>query len=142
VVPTATAVDRLITLFPSNPRLALYLSPLGKWRGTGAPFGVALGADPQSGLDRGTVQFATASLTFPATDDSPEWLLRFDHYVSENHRLSGRYIYDSRTTTPVTVLFPGFITDTGEKNQNILLSDSATLSPSYTNELRLVYDKL
>ena len=142
VVPTAAAVDRLRALFPSNPRLALYLGTLGNLRGTGAPFDVQLGADPQSGLDRGTVQFATASLTLPATDDSPEWLVRFDHYVSEKHRLSGRYIYDSRTTTPVSVLFPGFITDTGEKNQNVLLSDSYTFSPSYTNELRFSFGQL
>ena len=142
VVPTAAAAGRLSALFPSNPRLALYLGALGNLRGTGAPFDVALGADPQSGLDRGTVQFATAPLTLPATDDSPEWLVRFDHYVSENHRLSGRYIYDSRTTTPVTALFPGFITDSGEKNQNVLLSDSDTFSPSYTNELRLSFGQL
>ena len=142
VVPTAAAVDRLVALFPSNPKLSLYLGALGNLRGAGAPFGVALGADPQSGLDRGSVQFATASLALPATDDSPEWLVRFDHFFSEKHRLSGRYIYGSRTTTPVTVLFPGFITDTGEKNQNALLGDSYTFSPSYTNELRLSVGQL
>jgi hypothetical protein len=141
-LPTAAAVDTLTALFPSNPRLALYLSPLGNLRGTGAPFDVPLGADSQSGLNRGTVQFATAPLALPATDDSREWLVRFDHYVSENHRLSGRCIYDSRTTTPVTVMFPGFITGTGEKNQNVLLSDSDTFSASYTNELRLSFGQL
>ncbi len=142
VVPTALAVDKLRALFPSNPRLALYLSTLGNLRGTGAPFELPLGPDPHSELDRGTVQLATAPLTLPATDDSPEWLVRFDHYRSEKHRLSGRYIYDSRTTTPVSVLFPGFITDTGENNQNFLLSDSYTFGPGYTNELRLSFGQL
>jgi hypothetical protein len=142
VVPTAAAVDRLNALFPSNPRLTLYLGALGDVRSTGAPFDVPLGADPQSGLNRGPVQFATASLTLPATDDSPEWLLRFDHYISEKHRFSGRHIYDSRTTSPVSAYFPGFITDTGEKNQNVLLSDSYTFSPSYTNELRFSFGQL
>jgi hypothetical protein len=142
VVSTAAAVDRLSALFPSNPRLALYLGTLENLRGTGVPFDVPLGADPQSGLERGTVQFATASLTLPATDDSPEWLGRFDHYVSENHRLSGRYIYDSRSASPVNAYFPGFVTDSGEKNQNFLLSDSYTFGPNYTNELRLSFGQL
>jgi hypothetical protein len=141
-VPTAAAIERLSALFPSNPTLALYLSTLGNLRGTGAPSELALGVDPQSGLDRGTVRFATAPLTLPATDDSPEWLVRFDHYRSEKHRFSGRYIYDSRTTTPASVLFPGFVTETGEKNQNFLLSDSYTFGPSYTNELRLSFGQL
>src|SRR5260370_15357546 len=37
VVPTAAAVERLRSLFPSNPRLALYLSTLANLRGTAAP---------------------------------------------------------------------------------------------------------
>ena len=142
VVPTAAAVDKLTALFPSNPRLNLYLGALGNLRGTGAPFDLQLGADPQSGFDRGTVKFATASLSLPATDDSPEWLGRFDHYASEKHRFSGRYIYDSRTTTPVSVLFPGFATDSGENNQNLLFSDSYVFGPSYTNELRFSFGQL
>jgi hypothetical protein len=142
LVPTASAVDRLRALFPSNPRLGLYLGALGNLRGTGAPSDLQLGTDPQSGLDRGTVRFATAPLTLPATDDSPEWLLRFDHYRSEKHHFAGRYIYDSRITSPVSAYFPGFITDSGEKNQNFLLSDSYTFGPDYTNELRLSFGQL
>ena len=37
VVPTDAAVDRLRSLFPSNPRLDLYLGALGDLRGTAAP---------------------------------------------------------------------------------------------------------
>src|SRR5207253_2852537 len=54
VVPAAAAVDRLSALFPSNPRLGLYLGALGNLRGTGARVDLPLGADPQSGFDRGT----------------------------------------------------------------------------------------
>src|SRR5215510_6842001 len=65
-VPTADAVARLRSLFPSNPRLDMYLGPLGNLRGTGAPFDVALGLDPQTGTDRGSVQFATAAYVLPS----------------------------------------------------------------------------
>jgi len=44
-IPTGDAVSRLRSLFPSNPRLDLYLNALGDLRGTGAPFAVALGSD-------------------------------------------------------------------------------------------------
>jgi hypothetical protein len=52
-IPTADAVTRLLSLFPNNPKLELYLGALGNLRGTGAPFNVALGVDPLTGLDRG-----------------------------------------------------------------------------------------
>src|SRR5439155_6719385 len=98
--PTAAAVDRLRSLFPSNPRLDLYLSSLGDLRGTAVPITLPIGADPQTGLNRGSVQFATASLSLPQTNEGPQWLVRFDHNWSEAHRLSWRYIYDSRTYSP------------------------------------------
>jgi hypothetical protein len=141
-VPTAAAVEKLQTLFPGNPRLNLYLGALGSLRGTGAPFDQALGPDPQSGIDRGSIQFATASLALPATDQSPEWLARLDHYLSDGHRLSARYLYDSRLTSPTGVTFPGFIANAGEKNGNFLVSDSYTFGPAYTNEFRFSFGRL
>jgi hypothetical protein len=59
-LPTADAVTRLRSLFPNNPRLQLYLGALGDLRGTGAPYKIDLGVDPQTGVDRGPVQFGTA----------------------------------------------------------------------------------
>ena len=112
-VPTADAVTRLRSLFPSNPRLDLYLGALGDLRGTGAPFSVALGIDPQTGIDRGSVQFATGAYVLPAINDGPQWLARLDHYQSEKHRLSWRYTYDSQIVLPGAasnvVPFPGFV---------------------------------
>jgi hypothetical protein len=142
VVPSATAVERLRSLFPSNPRLDLYLGALGDLRGSAAPIGLALDVDPRTGMDRGSVQFATAPLGLPRTDEGPQWLARIDHYRSEAHRLSWRYLYDSRINSPLGVGFPGFITDTGERNQNFLFADSYTFGPSYTNEFRFSYGKL
>src|SRR5215510_15135273 len=110
-VPTADAVARLRSLFPSNPRLDMYLGPLGNLRGTGAPFDVALGLDPQTGTDRGSVQFATAAYVLPSINDGPQWLARIDHYQSEKHRLYWRYSYDSQLNLPsnaTPISFPGF----------------------------------
>src|SRR5207247_111161 len=108
-VPAADAISRLRSLFPGNPRLDLYLSALGDLRGTGAPFNLALGVDPQIGADRGSVRFATASYVLPAINDGPQWLARVDHYQSEAHRLSWRYSYDSQLNLPGTLFFPGFV---------------------------------
>ena len=66
VVPTEAAVARLRSLFPSNPRLDLYLDLLGDLRGTAAPIGHCAWADPVTGVDRGSVQFASAPLALPA----------------------------------------------------------------------------
>src|SRR6185295_14621662 len=57
VLPTEAAVARLLALFPSNPRLDLYLKPLGNLRGSASPIPLQLGADPLTGVDRGIVQF-------------------------------------------------------------------------------------
>jgi Carboxypeptidase regulatory-like domain len=143
-VPTADAVARLRTLFPSNPRLDLYLGALGTLRGTGAPFNVALGLDPQTGTDRGSVQFATAAYVLPSINDGPQWLARIDHYQSEKHRLSWRYSYDSQLNLPggaKTVSFPGFVQEDTSSHHNFLFADSYTIGPTYTNEFRFSYGR-
>jgi len=142
VVPTAAAVDRLRALFISNPRLDLYLGTLGDLRGTGAPFAQALGVNSQTGMDRGSVQFATAALGLRHTSEGPQWLLRFDHHQSQAHRFSWRFIHDSRLESPTAVNFPGFVTDAAERNHNFLFTDSYVFGPSYTNEFRFSYGRL
>jgi hypothetical protein len=145
-IPSADAVSRLQTLFPNNPRLDLYLSSLGNLRGTGAPFSVALGVDPRTGGDRGSVQFATGSYVLPSINDGPQWLGRIDHYASEAHRLSLRFSYDSRLNLPMhngspVVTFPGFVGEQEYSHYNVVFSDSYTFSPSYTNEFRFSYER-
>jgi hypothetical protein len=147
VVPTASAVERLRSVYPSNPRLDLYLSTLGDLRGTANQSSLALGVAPQTGVDRGPVLFATAPLALRQNNGGPEWLVRFDHYRSEAHRLSARYIYDSRLNSPGAngssgVQFPGFILDSGDRNQNFQFNDSYTFGPTYTNEFRFSYSRL
>jgi hypothetical protein len=147
-IPTADAVSSLRSLFPNNPRLDLYLSTLGNLRGTGAPFPVALGVDPLTGVDRGRVQFATGTYVLPSRNDGPQWLGRIDHYQSEAHRLSLRFSYDSRFRLPCdcgsaldVVSFPGFIKEEVFSHDNVVFTDSYTFGPSYTNEFRFSYER-
>ena len=139
VVPTEAAVGTLRSLFPSNPRLDLYLSLLGGLRGTASPIPIQLGDDPNTGVNRGVVQFATAPLAQHASEGEPEWLVRLDHNLSEAHRLAFRHIYDSRTISPTGISFPGFVNDAAWRNQNFLFTDHYTFSPSWTNEFRFSY---
>ena len=144
-VLTADSVARLRSLFPGNPRLDLYLGTLGDLRGSGAPFTLPLGIDPQTGIDRGSVSFATGAYVLPSIHDGPQWLARLDHYQSEAHRLSWRYSYDSRTNLPGglggVIYFPGFIQEDVYRHHNFLFADSYTFGPSYTNEFRFSYGR-
>ena len=139
VVQTESSVGTMRSLFPSNPRLDLYLGLLGNLRGTASPIGVQLGDDPVTGVNRGVVLFATAPLALPVSSGGPQWLVRLDHNISEAHHLAFRYIRDSSTDTPITVYFPGFIADSAAQNQNFLFTDHYTFSPTWTNEFRFSY---
>ena len=141
IIPTADTVTRLRSLFPGNPRLNLYLSTLGNLRGSGAPFNLALGIDPQTGVDRGSAAFATAAYVLPGINSGPQWLARIDHYQSERHRLSWRYTYDSRHDFPQAAPFHGFAQEDAFSHHNFLFADSYTLGPSYTNEFRFSYTR-
>lgn len=140
-VPTAAAVSQLITLFPGNPRLELYLNALGNLRGTANLFPIQLGNDPVTGLNRGSVQFGTGAYALPSINDGPQWFARIDHVVSARQHLSARFIYGSRQLLPDAVSFPGFIQQDSFRHLNALLSGTYVFSPTYTNELRLSYER-
>ena len=140
-VPTELAVASLRSLFPSNPRLDLYLGTLGNLRGSVNPIELQLGLAPITGVDRGRVQFASAPLALPVSDGGPQWLVRLDHNLSETHRLTFRYIFDYSTRSPTNVYFPGFVLDQNARNQNVLFTDQYSFSSSWTNEFRFSYGR-
>jgi len=142
VVPTADAVARLNALFPNNPRLKLYLDALGDLRGTANPLNLALGLDPTTNIDRGSVSFASANIGLASPSDDLQWVTRIDHNLTEAHRLSFRYTYDSSRTSPNGVNFPGYIFDFKGRSQNFLFSDTYTFNPTWTNEFRLGYSRI
>jgi outer membrane receptor protein involved in Fe transport len=119
----------------------MYLGFLGGLRGTANPIVLQLGNDPTLGVNRGTVQFATSPLALSQSNGGPEWLVRVDHNLSDAHQLAFRYIRDSHTDAPVTVYFPGFITDQTLGNQNSLFTDHFRFSSSWTNEFRFSYGR-
>src|SRR5262245_47036180 len=141
VLPTEAAVAKLRSLFPSNPRLDIYLKQLGSLRGFANPIPLQLGADPLTGVDRGVVNFASAPLALAASNAGPQVLVRLDHSRSEQHRLAFRYINDTHSNSPMRVLFPGFITDEAQLNHNFLFTDHYTFSPTWTNEFRFAYSQ-
>jgi hypothetical protein len=133
-------VGTLRSLFPSNPRLDLYLGFLGDLRGTASPIPIELGGDPVTGVNRGKVQFATAPLALVESEGGPQWLVRLDHNLSEAHHLAFRYIYGSGAGSPGSIAFPGFVMDAeASRNQNFLFTDHYTFSLSWTNEFRFSY---
>jgi hypothetical protein len=141
VVATDAAVDALRSLFPANPRLDLYLRFLGGLRGTASPIPIPLGDDP-AGVNRGVVQFATATLVLPVAQGGPQWLARLDQNLSEAHRLAFRYIYNSSPNSISGFTFPGFVQEAHGGNQNFLFTDHYTFSSSWTNEFRFSYGRL
>lgn len=142
VLPTEDAVTKLRAFFPNNPRLNLYLNSLGSNRGAANPINISLGKDPVSGTDRGTVQFATNYFGIPSSSGTPQWIFRLDHNLSDLHRMSFRYIYDSSTQLTADFYFPGYTDDFKGRDQNFLFSDTYTFSPTWTNEFRFSYGRI
>jgi hypothetical protein len=141
VIPTEDAVAKLKLLFPNNPRLNFYLDAIGSERGAANPVDVVLGQDPGTGLDRGTVRFASRYFPLPGGYGWPQWMLRLDHSLSARHRLSFRHVYESYTFVG-GYWFPGYYSDYKRRYQNFLFSDNYTLSSTWTNEFRFSYARL
>jgi len=147
VLPTAEAVRKLRALFPSNPRLDLYLDGVGDLRGSANAFPLALGVDPVTSRERGSVTFGSADVGLPLQEEGPQWLVRLDHNASEAHRLSFRYLYDSKVQSPGvdredSFTFPGYIADQNRRNQNFLFSDTYMIRSTWTNEFRFSYGRI
>ncbi|MBI1745513.1 MAG: TonB-dependent receptor [Acidobacteria bacterium] len=142
--PTADGVAKLRSLFPNNPRLNLYLDAIGSLRGVYdvRPLPLGLGIDPVTGIDRGALPIGTSNTSNAYSGETPQWLIRIDHNLSDAHRLSFRYIYDSNLTTPRVMYLPGYIDDFKGRDQTFLFSDSFTFSPTWTNEFRFSYGRI
>jgi hypothetical protein len=143
VVPTAAGKARLRQLFPAgtNPRADLYLRAWEGLDGLTNSTDVALGADPVTGDDRGSIQFGRAGITYPNPQNIDQFIVRIDHSVNVYHKLAFRYMFDDtvRSPTPTSVSGPGFTADDVGRKQNFLLTHTWVLSPTQTNEFRFAY---
>jgi hypothetical protein len=144
VLPMADAVSILRSLFPSNPRLELYLNAIGDLRGSFSPFSAwSLGVDPVTGIDRGPVTFGTANWLLPTASHETQAMLRLDHAWSQRHEMSFRYLYDSSVQSPFgPPTFPRYFGDAANTDHNFLLSDNVTVGTTLTNELRFSYARV
>lgn len=96
------------------------------------------------GLGRPAIEFGTAVNAFSQNFTEPQFQIRIDHKVSEKNQLSGRYLWGKRSNPlgGATLGLPGFSTSEQGGFQNFLLSDTHVFSASWTNELRLAYNRI
>jgi outer membrane receptor protein involved in Fe transport len=139
-VPTAAGRSALRALFPqgANPRIDTFLGVTDGVVGIANPTRIALGNN------RPDIEFGTAVTAFPQPAIEPQFQTRIDHKISDKSQLSARYLFADvdKPFGGAALGLPGFTT--GEKNryQNFLLSETHVFGPSFTNELRLSYNRI
>lgn len=148
-IPTAAGIATLQGLLP-NPNVQLLLSSLG---GLVAPstgsglFNVALGADPKTGLDRGSVQeniFQRSGL--PEIQTTREWRVRADWNATPVDTLNASY---RRSDFTLNLDFfnngaslPPFDTNQSGPAQAFTGNWNHTFSPRAVNEFRFSYSNI
>ena len=143
-VPTSAGLARLRTLFPagSNLRVDTYLNAIAGVVGVTSPSQVALGVGPGGGADRGSIEFGQIGIPAGSVQDDGNYAFRVDHQVSEQHRLSARYLYDHSVSTPNGVNGPGFNFNGDFGSQNLLASHTWVINPTMTNEFRFAFGRI
>ncbi|MFY9555038.1 MAG: carboxypeptidase regulatory-like domain-containing protein [Blastocatellia bacterium] len=143
-VPTASGLARLRALFPagSNLRVDTYLKAVEGVIGVTSPSLVPLGVGPGGGADRGSIQFGQIGISAAQISDDDNYAVRIDHTINEQHRLSGRYLYDHSLVTPNGVNGAGFSFDGNFGSQNFLTSHTWMINPTMTNEFRFAFGRI
>ncbi|HEY1577346.1 MAG TPA: carboxypeptidase regulatory-like domain-containing protein [Terracidiphilus sp.] len=146
-VPTAAGFATLNN-FSSNPRVANLVKAYGGLVGIdeGTTPSIALGPDPITGIDRGTVIMGSVQRNLPALTNAPEIDLKGDWIISHADTLNLRFIRN-RFTAPFDVFnapgqLPGFDSDQDGTSYNTGLVESHQFSPSLVNEARLSYSRI
>jgi hypothetical protein len=77
--------------------------------------------------------------------DNWQWSSRVDHQLNDNHRLSGRYLYDDSSSfaigANVQVTPPGLTTVNPTRSQSATASLNSILSNRMVNDLRVSYSR-
>jgi len=149
-VPTANGFATLAN-YSSNPRVTNLVAAYGGLVGTNGgskitPPAIALGPDPVTGVDRGTVEMGTVERNLGADDNAPEIDLKGDYIASEKDTLGLRFIRN-RFTAPYDVFnftgqLPGFDSDQDGTSYNTGLVETHVFSPKVVNEARLSYGRI
>ena len=149
-VLTLPTVDGYAKLqqFSSNPRVANLLKAYGDLRGTNANFArtLQLGADPVTGVNRGSVNFAGVQRSLGSQTDSYELVAKVDVNLREADKLQLRYIHAPQTTPYDTSNFPrqlpGFDTQQSGTVDNAGITETHIFSTNLLNELRLSWSRI
>lgn len=146
-VPTEAGFARL-QQYSSNPRIANLLTAYGNLRGTNPNFArtLALGRDPVTGADRGSVDFAGVQRNLGRLTNSYETVAKVDYLVNQSDKLQFRYIHSPLTVPYDTGNFgaqlPGFDTQQSGTVDNAGIIETHIFSPSLLNELRLTWSRI
>lgn len=146
-VPTAGGFSRLRELFPvgTNPRVDAYLNSIGNVRGVNAVNNIALGTGPIGNgqiINRGSIETGLIGVPSAQKQNVWQWVLRIDHSINQNHKLSFRYNDDDTITTPSAMDSPLFIRDFSGQSRNFLATHNWVINSTTTNEFRFSYGKI
>ena len=132
------------TLFPAgtNARVDTYLNAIAGVVGVTSPSLVPLGVGPAGGADRGSIEFGQIGIPLGSAQPDNNYAVHIDHQINEQHRLSGRYLYDHSLSTPNGVNGPGFSFNGDFGSQNFLLSHTWIINPTMTNEARFAFGRI
>jgi len=148
-IPTTAGLATLNAL-PTNSRLANLLKAWGNLVGTVNPLNeqpsVPLGPDPNTGLDRGTVEVGTVQRNLGADTNSPELDLTGDYLMTRKDTLRLHLIRTS-FLAPFDVFnfnaqLPGFDTDQNGTAYNAGIVETHVFSPTLVNDVRLSYGRI
>jgi outer membrane receptor protein involved in Fe transport len=147
-VPTEVGFAKLQQYAANNPRVATLLSTYGNLRGTNPLYAktIALGADPNTGVDRGSVDFAGVQRSLGNQANSYELIAKGDVNMSAADKLQLRYI-QSPLSVPYDVTnfpdqLPGFDTMQSGDTHNAGIIETHIFSPSLLNEVRLNWSRI
>ena len=151
-VPSVNGFAKLKAL-PSNPRINNLIEAYGNLVGDPAQLAaeggqttIALGLDPVTGLDRGSVEIGLTQRRLPNKADSPELDLKGDYIIGKEDTLNLRYIRTSYLTPYDTGNFPaqlpGFDTDQSGAAHNAGLVETHIFTSNLVNEARLSYGRI
>jgi hypothetical protein len=146
-VPTADGIALLNQYAGSSPNVATMVKIYSQLAPASAATGkIALGPDPTTGVDRGTVNTGEILRNLPAQSDSPELDLKADYIATAKDTFTFRYIR-TRFTAPFDVfnftdLLPGFDTNQDGSSHNAGIVETHVFSPNVVNEARLSYGRI
>jgi hypothetical protein len=150
--PSTAGYAKLKSL-PSNPRINNLIAAFGGLIGdpvqlanAGGQNTIALGKDPTTGIDRGSVEIGDVQRRLGNSSESPELDLKGDYLINQSDTLSLRYIHTSNLT-PFDVgnfpgQLPGFDTNQNGAAHNAGIVETHIFSPTLLNEFRLSYGRI